>query len=264
MKLNWPLFEFQIGTSISQEIISALSLLFAVYILGHLLAYLGSQIVEKLSDRVLGKISTAILLSAKARPRSRDKAIRTTIVKNLKGIRKDRALFPTLVRVSFHIPYLPVYAFIYFAGIFGYYNTRITPAAVKLAQTKIEKLGLGEIRIATNSKWFKPLEYYVINQCPLAVGRMYNYLIISGLFRTLSIIFMFGTWMQVYYIFHFYEDGHMWIQPFLGTSNNINILSELIITTMAYVFCLFSYIKFQRRYIEEAIFAFIFDRPYQE
>ena len=43
------------------QIISALSLLMFVYIIGHMLAYLASQIVEKSIDRFLGKVSTAII-----------------------------------------------------------------------------------------------------------------------------------------------------------------------------------------------------------
>jgi len=56
---------------------------------------------------------------------------------------------------------------------------------IRLAKKKFQNIGLDGTRIDIDGKWYKSLEYYVINKMPSAGTRMYNYLVISGLFRTL-------------------------------------------------------------------------------
>lgn len=98
------------------------------------------------------------------------------------------------------------------------------------------------------------MEYYVINNSPDATARMYNYLVIAGLFRSLSFIFLTVTW--IYGIIYVFERPHI-NQEMM----KFNFIDEHLIWATAYIFlyifCLFSFAKFQRRYTEEAIFAFV-------
>lgn len=232
--------------------------MFTVYIIGHILAYISSQVIEKLSDRVLGKVSTSILVTTSIEPSDRNDKLRKIIKDRINNIKKDKAIIPTIVRASFHIPYIPAYLVIYWFGFFGYYNTRITTSVIEASKEKFKKIGLKNIEISATSQWYKPIEYCVINQCPIATARMYNYLIISGLFRTLSLIFMFASLMQVYYLIHMWIDCDTLLSPILNKSSSTSLYIEALITQIIYLFCLFSYIKFQRRYIEETLFAFVF------
>jgi hypothetical protein len=260
--LVWPQFQISLQSEIVSEIVSGLCLLFTIYIIGHILAYLSSQFIEKLADRLLGKISTAILISSWSRPRLRNEWIRALIFDRTSKIRRDRAVISTIVRVLPHLPALPAYFVIYVAGIFGYYDTRVPYSVIRAARRKLPTIGLGELALNIRTQWYKPLEYYVINRMPVATSRMYNYLVISGLFRTICIILLFSLWAQGYYIIHFWCDGDWFIRPIMGSGGQYSALIEYSLTLICYVFCLFSYLKFQRRYAEEAIFAFVFEESH--
>lgn len=257
LQLGWPKFSVDTGSAITNEIVSGLTLLFSIYILGHFLAYLGSQLVEKTIDRFLGKVSTAILISSMSTPANRNSSIRALIYSKVKSISRDNATFPSTVRLLFHFPVIIVYVLVFSAGIFGYYNTRVTPEVIAAARRDISKLNLAGLTIKLQSPWFKPLEYYVINRDGLATARMYNYLVIGGLFRSLCIIFMTALWFHLYYIFHYLLDGD-WRLP--GSSGLWSAAAQYAFLSLLYIFSLFSYLKFQRRYCEEAIFAFVFER----
>lgn len=256
--ISWPAFNVEVGSEIAKEAVSILSLLFFIYITGHLLAYISSQIIEKMVDRILGKVSTAILLSSASPQRLRDKAIRTLIINRVSKIKRQRRIIDTIVRGLFHIPMIVPYAIVFALGLFGYFETRVPYSIVQAARRKIGILGLPGLHIGLKSKWYKPLEYFVINRLPYAVPRMYNYLIISGLFRSLSLIFLFGSWMVIIDYIHFRYDGHWNLSPMLGEKYGHEGLLEYGLMAMLYLFSLFSYVKFQRRYAEEAIFAFSF------
>lgn len=258
LSFRWPSFKIAISSEIAQEAVSILSSLFFIYIAGHIVAYLASQLVEKAVDRTFGKISTTIIFATEWNSTSRNGTIRSLIKYRLKNIPKESALLASIIRFGFHVPAVPSYILIYFFGIFGYFETRLPKPVLDSARKKISNIGLGDIDLTIKSKWYKILEYYVINRSPQAVPRMYNYLIISGLFRSLCFIFLSSMWLLIYYLIHFERDADWFIKSMLGSSRSHMGLVEFIGLSCIYVFCLFSYIKFQRRYAEEAIFAFVY------
>ena len=260
LNLSWPEFNITLHTQIETQIVSILCTLFSIYILGHMIAYAGSQILEKLIDTVFGKISSSIIISVYSRPYQRNEFIRAHIFKQISTIKANKAIFPTIVRLVPHFPVLPLYFIVFIFGIFGYYNSRITPEILCLCKKKILKIGLDDLQISIKSQWFKPLEYCVISRSPAATARMYNYLVIGGLFRSLGTIFLFCTWIQLYFIIHAFIDGDFYLGAAFGSSNPLMIAFEYALSSLAFMFCIFSYIKFQRRYAEEAIFAFAFDK----
>jgi hypothetical protein len=260
LQLSWPQFQISLKSEIASEIVSALVLLFTIYILGHILAYTSSQFVEKLTDRLLGKISTSILVSSWVRPKKRNELIRALIYDRFMAIKGDNAIFPTLVRSLAHLPVVPTYIGVYSLGIFGYYNTRVPYSIILAARRKLPTIGLGNIGLGIRTKWFKPIEYYVMNRSPSATARMYNYLVIGGLFRTLCVVFLFSLWAQLYYAIHYWRDGDWFIQPIMNSHKPYTAIVEYALISAAYIFSLFSYLKFQRRYAEEAIFAFVFEQ----
>jgi hypothetical protein len=260
LNLTWPAFEIQTDSAVLTQVIGALCLLFSIYIFGHMLAYAGSQLIEKLIDRIFGKISTGILVSLYSTARGRNEMIRAMIHDRTKSIKRDKAIFPTVARTVFHIPFFPIYLLVYVLGVFGYYNTRLSREVMNQARKKMIELDIGGTRIALRSRWFKTVEYAVINRSQSATQRMYNYLVISGLFRTLCTVFLMCAWLQLYYICHHLFDGQWLIDGAMGTKGPFSGIIEFAITCLIYTFCSFSYIKFQRRYAEEAIFAFVFDK----
>ncbi|MEM6475554.1 MAG: hypothetical protein AAF687_05250 [Pseudomonadota bacterium] len=261
LEMRPPNFSVPMGQEFLTSAVSTLTTLFVVYVIGHMLAYISSQFIEKFVDRVFGKVSTAIFVSAKTSASMRDTFIRAVIYDRLSKIRSDKAISATVIRFLFHVPALPIYLAIFSLGMFGYYDTRIPHSTIQAASRKLRaNPNINEL-IRLRTKWYKPLEYYVINRCPDAVHRMYNYLVISGLFRTLSLIFLVAMWAQAYFMLYYAVGGDWLVKPLMGTTGASYLMGlvEFSLLSCAYTFSLFSYLKFQRRYAEEAIFAFVFE-----
>lgn len=258
--LGIPLPSFMLNESpqITLEIIRALALLMAVYVLGHLIAYLSSQLVEKAVDRFIGKISTAIIVSLQSSKASRDDELKAMFRKQTKKLAEENAIFPSVVRGAFHLPNIFHYLIVYFTGIFGYLDTRIPPEAFERVKQRYAQLVIYDGKVRLDTKWYKSLEYFVINNIPDAVPRMYNYLVMAGLFRSLSFIFLWSSWFVLIYLVLFARFG-TWPLGLtdMGTGQFAGILEWFSLSTLS-VFSLVAYLKFQRRYAEEAILAFAF------
>lgn len=243
-ELKWPSFRVGLEEGFAAEAVSFLAMLFTIYIVGHLLAYVSSQVIEKLFNRVLGKVSSAILVAVESQNATRNAKIRLRIRHHISRIGRDKSVISTSIRGLPHLPFLPVYIVIYFLGIFGYYDTRVSSPVIAAANEKISKLGIPSVSISLNIKWYKILEYYVINRSQFSASRMYNYLVISGLFRSISLIFLFAVWCQIYYLMHYWWDGHWRLGSFLGANGNFRGLWELGLTAMVFIFSVFSFLKF--------------------
>ena len=70
--LRFPVFTFQIGIPFVDGLITALSLFFAVYILGHIIAYAASQLIEKATEMAFdGKTSSVVTYASEATSETR-------------------------------------------------------------------------------------------------------------------------------------------------------------------------------------------------
>ncbi|MBW3167186.1 hypothetical protein [Qipengyuania flava] len=259
-----PSFVLMETGQVSLEIIRGLALLMSVYVLGHLISYLSSQLVEKAIDRFIGKISTAIIVSLKESRESRNEGLKAMVRKRTARIRAENATFSSAVRGFFHIPNVLHYVVVYKTGIFGYLDTRIPPDAFAKAKLRYGTIVLDGCNMQENTKWFKSLEYYVINNIPDAVPRMYNYLVMAGLFRSLSFIFLWSSWLTVVFMITHRLFG-TWPLGLteMGTGEGSGIMEWLSLSSLS-VFSLVAYLKFQRRYAEEAIMALAFSNSIED
>lgn len=257
MGLRFPNFQFEIGLSFANTVISTLALLFSVYIVGHIIAYISSQFIEKTMDSFLGKTSTIVLLSAEAPPAYRNKIVRRQIAVRSKGAFQKSSRVASVGRALFHLPVIPFYVVIVWLGIFGFYASRVPPAVLSAVRSKAKKANLKNSEVAESVPWFKAVEGYVINNYPTATARMYNYLVISGLFRSVSFIFLASLWFEMAFLVYRLFSGHVLIGIFMSDADGIaEQVWAYLVLALIYIFSLFSYLKFQRRYVEEAMFAF--------
>lgn len=242
-------------------LIAALLLLFSVYILGHIIAYMSSLFIEKAIDAFFGKVSTVVLLASPSRKGGANSLFRQQLRKGLTSSFEKSAWLSGVGRILAHLPVLLPYMVLIAAGVFGFYRSRVPKTVMDAADTKLQSLPMVQCKIAEDERWFKPLEQYVIANNPSATARMYNYLIISGLFRSLSFIFLVSAWFETIYLLDrtFSPSANSgilmvskggWLAQFGGWAAII----------VVYLFSLFSYLKFQRRYVEEAIFSFVLTR----
>ena len=258
--LRFPSFDFDIGISIAQDAVSILSLLFSVYLLGHIISYCPSLFIEKAINTFFGKTSSAIILSTwsekKDRPELRD-AWRAS--RRAKAFRRGRRIQNTVRTVAI-APAIPLVWMVNYIGGFDFYHSRVPRKVIFQARRKLIKMGYGPAGL--NDPWYKILEHYVINRYPATTARMYNYLVISGIFRSLSFLFLVCLWFQYYYTLHGLIHGDMPVDALL--TDSVTVVYQIIAFALLYTvlgFCLASYMKFARRYAEEAIFAFVLADP---
>lgn len=256
---RFPRFTFDIGYAFANDAISLLSLLFSVYLLGHIISYCSSLVIERAINEFNGKVSSAILISSYSGRANHDELVNSWIYGRL-GIafRKGRR-FQNGLRLFAHLPAIPLYLLIDVTGGYDYFRSRIPRHIVYLAKKRFVEDGLGTISL--NSQWYKTLEHWVINNNPLATGRMYNYLVISGLFRSLSFMFLACLWGELYYLTYLYLIGSTPLKALMSDGSGLLARSlGVILLYVAYAFSHSSYMKFQRRYAEEAIFAYVLAR----
>lgn len=262
-KLKLLSFQFDIKPDFASILVSSLSILFGVYILGHMIAYAGSQFVERLMDSIFGKTSTVVLMGSKDRGGSNPMFRKQVWARSAKSWKRSKWVL--LFRLMIHLPVLVPYLVLYGFGAFGFYRTRISQEVMEAAAAEYQAAGLPGGPVDADHPWYKAVEAYVMNRYPVVTARMYNYLVIFGIFRSLCIVFLFALWFEMAYIVEFATSGATHPALFsLGLTGTAGQgLSYLVLVTL-YVFSLFSYLKFQRRYVEEAIFGFVFAKSKPE
>jgi hypothetical protein len=254
--LKLPTFKLETDIPFAGPFVSTLALLFAVYILGHMIAYAGSQLIEKIAETFFGKTSDAVQATSGARFGERDPRMRKQIRTRTAEMWKNARLI-TIVRALTHFPIWPVYWLLYRIGAFGFYGSRVPPHVFDAVTANMTKIGLPEAAPRPGHAWFKTLEAYVMNNLDAATARMYNYLVISGLFRSIALIFLAAIWAEVFYLFSRVFTGRVHISFIMTNSQSWR--AELVGLGLLYIvfgFAIWSYLKFQRRYVEDAIFAF--------
>jgi hypothetical protein len=256
--MHFPHMSFEIETPYVGELVFALALLFSVYICGHIIAYLASQLIEKAVHSWFGKPSDLILAECDAP--DRDRVIRGEFEARLKELRSNLN-FAGFVRAAFHAPAFPIYLGIYTLGVFGFFRSRVPSPVMAGARNKICTLNLPEAKIARGLNWYKIVEGYVINNYPIATSRMYNYLVINGLFRSISLIFLSSMWAEIFFAWKRCQTGEIVVNAMMTDSASTWAFSwTYALLSMVYAFALASHLKFSRRYVEEAIFAFVLTR----
>jgi hypothetical protein len=257
--LRFPRFQFNLGIDFANIAISTLSLLFAVYIMGHMIAYAASYTIEKSVDLAFGKISSAIIISNITSPSKTPETIQAWVGRRLIAAFEKKRRFWTLVRATILLPVAPSLIFGFATQSFDYFRNRVPKRVFDQIKKECARRGYGPVGLHT--KWYKSVEHDVINNNESAVARMYNYLVISGIFRSLSFIFLCCAWAEVYYWMHMTWDSHDIIKTIMSDKQlNHSHVTMLLIYNGLFSFSLSAYIKFTRRYAEEALFAFVLKR----
>lgn len=253
---RFPTYQLGIGIEFADTAISTLSLLFSVYLLGHIISYASSLLTEKFIETFFGKVSSAIIISTVKEKRVKQEVVSAFVFRKLQQSLEPRNRKLSIIRIMLLLPVTPLFFLISWLGGFDYYKSRISTETLSKIRRKAVNLGLCEIRL--DEPWYKELEHYVINRHPVALSRMYNYLVISGIFRSLSAIFLACIWMEIYYLGHFLVTGHYHVTVI---ASDVRFGAERIFAFLGlytvYGFSVSSYMKFQRRYAEEALFAFL-------
>ena len=148
---RFPRFSFAIGMSFADQAISLLSLLFAVYLLGHIIAYSASLIIERAIDVFFGKVSSAILLSSYAHDNR--EVVSAWQFDRLRRAFRSGPRLQNALRVIAHIPAIPLYLFISLIGGFDYYRSRVPRHLLFVTKQRLHNEGFGPVGL--NNPWYK-------------------------------------------------------------------------------------------------------------
>ena len=176
-------------------IIHAILWLSASYLAGHLASFISTYVVEKPVHNYFGYPSAIWLdFEQQARPGSiaEDirKIVRTTYKRSWTEGRKDIVQIGVLL---IQLPALIFFAGIFKRGAFGFYSPKLPLGILGDVQAKYAAIGVS-VEIKNGTRWEKIIEHHVANNCPIAYGRMYNYLVIYGALRLLSLILITLCW----------------------------------------------------------------------
>lgn len=242
--------EVRTGVAFADSAIKTLFALFAVYILGHLIAFLGSLFVEKTVDLLLGKISDASILGHRRRDQDSYAEIKDWVKRRWFQAWRKGSRSRSLIRLMFFVPVIPSFALAYAIKWFGYFTSRVPDSVYDKVKRRLDSLGLPGP--ALTREWYKATEHYVISNDPVALPRMYNYLVIGGLFRSLTFLFACCAWMEfARFVGAIYQDTFKY-----DAINDWQPLAKLVMYNLLFAFSFTSYIKFSRRYAEEMLFSF--------
>jgi hypothetical protein len=243
------------GASWTSQVMLIVVLGVLSYVAGHLISYLSSHFIQGFADRTLGTFSSIIKLATLPREQF-DERLAKQIDLNWK---ESFSLFPARgwLIVLFHIPMIFWYFPVKWLCLFNCLDTRIPARMFDSLDEKMKKHFKG-VSLENEKQWFRWVEYYTSYNAPIAASSMYNYLVISGLMRSLAFLLLGAMWAEIFHIvlwklediqrLHVGKDAIHWI--FYG--------GALVI---GYVCALTAYLKFYRRYVEEAVMGFLLEIP---
>lgn len=232
-------------------IIRAVIWLSASYLAGHLASFISTYIIEKPVHHYFGYPSSVWLqFEENARKGVLIEAVkdimRNNFKKSLAITKKD---IVQIIVLLFQIPAFIWFSIVFWRGAFGFYAQKLPLGIISKVRSKFRGIGIN-IPIESGSRWEKIIEHHVANNCPLAYNRMYNYLVIYGALRLLSLIMISICWFII--IFSIKNKF---------TSGDITIEWGLVIiwlfASVAYTMSVMAFAKFNRRYFEETIMALL-------
>jgi hypothetical protein len=250
------LFEAATGQSLHLEsmpngddtislIIRATVWLSASYLAGHLGAFLSTYVVEKFVHNSLGYPSDIwIKYEIRNAENWSGNILRQVFTEN---IARTKLNFVSIAIILAQIPaFIPI-LFFYIVKPFGFYSPKLPFQVLPAVRSQFEKLDF-DINVKQGSRWEKVVEHFVANHCSLAYSRMYNYLVIYGALRILSLLLLILCWSFLVRDIYFKYNGGIvsWSNTFVYTA-----------LSCSYILAMMAFAKFNRRYFEETILAFV-------
>lgn len=227
------------------------------YLTGHVIGFLSSVTVERLSIAFYGYPSAYICNEYC----EKEKIGKWSIEKNKKKFSKKHAwYFPVIFIFLF-----PIAIFLTVINKTKFYYLWIKslpPSIIEMMMLNFEQktesagLVLKKINFEESDDWFRFVCFYTFNNYQNAAYRLYNYLTIYGFIRNMCLIFNFATW------FFILSSILSSIELSFPKESTIQIhfawpeISATVICAMLTIILFLTFLKFYRRYTEEAILAF--------
>jgi hypothetical protein len=227
-----------------------LYLLFVGYAVGHGIAYVSSYFVERFIHEWLRYPSDVWLSLSNRKGDTPFEVFNSSITTTPISL-------ASILTAAFHLPLWPVYAIVHATGSFGFYTPKLDSSFLPIVRAKVAALQL-PTPITHRSRWPKTLEHYVANNSPLGYTRLYNYLVIFGLLRSLAFLLILLTWVRLIGIFT--DPARAANGKFLGLVPTSPTFSDWVTYCAMALFAglmMMAFGKFNRRFFEECVYAFV-------
>jgi hypothetical protein len=148
------------------------------------------------------------------------------------------------------VPLFPLYAVLISLRWFDFYFSKL-PFEIRSVlddRLRVEKV---PIAVAQGTPWPKVLKQYVVNNCPVAYARMSNHRVVFGLLRSLALLALCAAWVEIGLAIA------AWIKG--DSSALFHAVGWLTFAVLA-TFLIIGFAKFNRRFFEESVYAFVFKR----
>lgn len=247
---NLTQFEPIVGSAVQ-----VLFLSFSAYVFGHIIAYLADQFVEK---AMISVVDYPIKWASELSNTKDHGRVRDLVRARGRMLLSSELSTASVLRIVFHLPMIPIYWITFLQmRMDGFYRSRLPENIHARVDRQIR---LKKLNTSTQERdWFRIIEQYVINNHPVATARLYNYVVIYGLLRSLSFTFLVLYWMFLarwtYCVVIEFLDYNLTKASFISYCHDlvwhVAVYGSLCLITI------FSFGKFYRRYTEEAIFSFV-------
>lgn len=218
----------------------------ASYLAGHIGAFASTYLIEKFVHNSLG-FPSDIWLENEQTTGSGDRSaiLRKIFTNRIKN--SDSSLVSYIILLSQIPAWMPLIIF-RIVKPFGFYSPKIPLKLLDAVEKRFALLEL-EVKVEKGSRWEKIVEHFVANHCPLVYTRMYNYLVIYGALRLISLIILIICW---YMMLHDFQNKMHYGFKF-GYIETLSFFTA----TFVYIISVMAFAKFNRRYFEETILAFL-------
>ena len=223
--------------------------LFSAYSIGHIIALLSSYIVEKFIHYWLGYPSDVWKKFAPGED--------AEYFNHVKAHIKDRASLPLIIGlVILYLPIIVPIIFIYLFKLFGFYRPKLpielaSKLELKLKSTLDDFVFKNDDGVETKIFWMKIVEHEVANNNPMGYARLYNYLVIFGVLRSLALVFLIVSWFFILPPISDWKGAGIGNLEFDSYRLQMFLIFSAV-TTLTFI----GFSKFNRRFFEEAVYAF--------
>lgn len=236
--------------------ISVVALAFGAYIIGHGIAILGSILIEQFVYRSMGFPSSVMVDAAIQKP-IKGNRFKSYLKTRIKYSYHEDLHWADFGRLVVHLPVLPLYFLMYVTGFHGFYESKLNRALIIRVQQRLEHHFDFSEDVIRGSRWFKIVEYSCANDHSTAMSKMYNYLMIYGLFRSAALLILAAIWFELYF----------WVTQgglgFLDQAGHGHTTFRILLLYGAFGVTFIGFCKFSRRYTEEAVQAFSLSRVFK-
>jgi hypothetical protein len=256
---NIPLNRQLFQTGFVNTTVETLIVIFGGYLIGHIVAFVSSYLVEGFIHRFMGYPSHNWIRIVDNEGRETHKIFSDNIRQFVsRSTWKKYWLRPSsLGIIIFNFPAFPAYSIIYMLKAFDFYKPKISIELFSVFNEKYNELRI-DVPLNTTASWVKIVEHCVSNNMPSGYVRFYNYMMIYGALRSMALLAHFYLWSFILgRIFDAnYENNGAITQIFFHPEIDAHHVIQYLAILSLIGIMMMAFAKFNRRAFEECIYCF--------